>query len=137
MNRSLTPRCSIHRTKIQTRKLVSGLNHSSLLTTARNYLRLETLHAANDAIDNAIAGLPVFHQYDIQDELHSSSDGQRTETQINTINARHSSKYFGLKLHYQDNKYNPRTPIKNPNPILISFSHRKADRDTASSGRVP
>ena len=28
---------------------------------------------------------------------HSSSDGQRVETQIHTINARHGSKYFGLK----------------------------------------
>lgn len=76
---------------------VSGLSHPSLMTTARNYLRLETLHAANDAISNAIAALPVFHHYDIQEEVHSSSDGQRFETQIDTINARHSSKYFGLK----------------------------------------
>lgn len=75
---------------------VSGLGYPSMLTTARNYLRLETLHAANDAITNAMAALPVFHLYDIQDTLHSSSDGQRMETQIDTINARHSPKYFGL-----------------------------------------
>lgn len=76
---------------------VSGLSHASLMTTARNYLRLETLRAANDVIGNATAALPVFHLYDIQDEIHSSSDGQRIETQIDTLNARHSSKYFGLK----------------------------------------
>src|SRR5262249_3954446 len=76
---------------------VANLSHSALMTTARNYLRLETLHAANDAICNAIAALPVFHWYDIQDQMHSSSDGQRIETQIPTINARHSTKYFGLK----------------------------------------
>jgi len=76
---------------------VSGLSHPSLMTTARNYLRLETLHAANDAISNAIATLPVFHLYDIRDEIHSSSDGQRMETQIDTINARHSPNYFGLQ----------------------------------------
>jgi TnpA family transposase len=76
---------------------VASLSHPALMTTARNYLRLETLHAANDVICNAIAALPVFHQYDIQDEMHSSSDGQRIETQIHTINARHSTKYFGLK----------------------------------------
>ena len=75
---------------------VSGLGYPAMLTTARNYLRLETLHAANDAITNAMAALPVFHLYDIQDTLHSSSDGQRMETQIDTINARHSPKYFGL-----------------------------------------
>lgn len=76
---------------------VSGLSHSSMTTTARNYLRQETLHAANDAITNAIAKLPVFHLYDIQEAMHSSSDGQRMETQIDTINARHSPKYFGLQ----------------------------------------
>lgn len=75
---------------------VSGLSHSSMMTTARNYLRLETLHAANDAITNAIATLSVFHLYDIQDVIHSSSDGQRMETQFDTINARYSPKYFGL-----------------------------------------
>jgi hypothetical protein len=76
---------------------VASLSHSALMTTARNYLRLETLHAANDIICNAIAVLPVFHQYDLQEETHSSSDGQRLETQIQTINARYSTKYFGLK----------------------------------------
>jgi TnpA family transposase len=58
---------------------------------------LETLHAVNDAISNAIATLPVFHLSDIRDSMHSSSDGQRMETQIETINARYSPKYFGLK----------------------------------------
>ncbi len=76
---------------------VSSLSYLSLLTTARNYLRLEMLRAANDAISNDIAKLSVFHLYDIQDVIHSSSDGQRIETQIDTINARYSSKYFGLK----------------------------------------
>jgi len=75
---------------------VSGLNYTSLLTTARNYLRPETLHAANDLISNATAGLSVFPLYNIDQTLHSSSDGQRLETQIDTFNARHSPKYFGL-----------------------------------------
>ena len=76
---------------------VSGLGHPSLMTTARNFLRLETLHAANDAISNATALLPAFQLFKIRDELHSSSDGQRMPTQINTFNARHSPKYFGLQ----------------------------------------
>ncbi|SJM90994.1 transposase (fragment) [Crenothrix polyspora] len=76
---------------------VSGLSHSALLATARNFLRVETLHAANDAISNATAALPVFREYDIDQQIHSSSDGQRIETQINTINAQHANKYFGLK----------------------------------------
>jgi len=76
---------------------VSALGHSALITTARNFLRAETLHAANDAISNATAALSMFDQYDIGGMKHSSSDGQRIETQIPTINARHGSKYFGLK----------------------------------------
>jgi TnpA family transposase len=76
---------------------VSGFSHAELQTAARNYLRRETLHAANDTICNAIAALPVFQEYNIDDHRHSSSDGQRIETQIPTINARYSSKYFGLK----------------------------------------
>lgn len=39
----------------------------------------------------------MFQQYDIDEQKHSSSDGQRIETQINTINTRYGSKYFGLK----------------------------------------
>ena len=76
---------------------VSGLSAPSMAGTSRNYLRLETLRAANDAISNATSQLPAFHLYDIQDTLHSSSDGQRMETQINTLNARYSPKYFGLQ----------------------------------------
>jgi hypothetical protein len=76
---------------------VSGLSHSALLTTARNFLRAGTLHAANDAIANATAALSVFREYDIDHQIHSSNDGQRIETQINTINAQYASKYFGLK----------------------------------------
>lgn len=76
---------------------VSGLSHVSLMNTARSFLRQETLHTGNDAISNATAGLPAFHLYNIRGEIHSSSDGQRFETQINTINARYSPKYFGLE----------------------------------------
>jgi TnpA family transposase len=76
---------------------VSGISHAALQTAARNYLRIETLHPAIDAICNAIVALSLFQEYDIGDQRHSSSDGQRIETQIPTINARYSSKYFGLK----------------------------------------
>ena len=41
--------------------------------------------------------MPLFRHYDIDDAIHSSSDGQKFETGISTINARHSPKYFGLK----------------------------------------
>jgi hypothetical protein len=74
---------------------VSGLSHTSLISTARSYLSPDTVHAANDSISNATAELPAFKLFNIRDELHSSSDGQRFETQINTFNSRYSPKYFG------------------------------------------
>jgi TnpA family transposase len=76
---------------------VSDIGYQALATTADNFIRLETLRAANDRGSNAIAALPIFGQYDIGDALHSRSDGQKFETRIHTINARHAPKYFGLK----------------------------------------
>jgi len=77
---------------------ISDVNYQDLQGAYRNFFRIETLKEANDLIANATAQLPVFRHYDIEkDVLHSSSDGQRLETQRNTINARHASKYFGLK----------------------------------------
>jgi TnpA family transposase len=75
---------------------ISDVGFQTLATTAENFLRLETLREANDIISNATAELPIFRQYDIGGVLHSSSDGQKFETGINTINARYSPKYFGL-----------------------------------------
>jgi TnpA family transposase len=41
--------------------------------------------------------MPICREYDIGGVIHSSSDGQKFETGVPTINARHSPKYFGLK----------------------------------------
>lgn len=76
---------------------ISDVGYSLLAATSDNFIRLETLKEANDRISNAITHLPIFHHYDIDEVIHSSSDGQKFETQINTINARYSPKYFGLK----------------------------------------
>lgn len=77
---------------------ISDIGFHELITTASNFIRLETLKDANDQVSNAIAKLPIFKYYDIEfGVIHSSSDGQKFETQISTINARHSPKYFGLK----------------------------------------
>jgi TnpA family transposase len=75
---------------------ISDLGYQGLSTTSENFIRLETLRGANDLVSNAIAALPIFRPYDIDGVLHSSSDGQRFETRIPTINARYSPKYFGL-----------------------------------------
>lgn len=75
---------------------VSGMSHAALITTARSYLRPETVHAANDAVSNATAALSAFKLFNIREELHSSSDGQRFETQINTFNSRYSPKNLSV-----------------------------------------
>lgn len=76
---------------------ICDLSYHQLAGASDNFIRLETLKEANDLISNALAKLPIFHHYDIGHTLHSSSDGQKFETQADTINARHSPKYFGLK----------------------------------------
>ena len=70
---------------------------AELLTTGHDFIRLETLRAGNDQITNSMATLPIFHYYDIEKEtLHGSMDGQKFDTQIATINARHSPECFWL-----------------------------------------
>lgn len=76
---------------------ISDIDLQTLTTASDNFLRPETLKPSNDLVTNAIAQLPIFRYYDIAEQLHSSSDGQKFETRIHTLNARHSPKYFGLK----------------------------------------
>ena len=76
---------------------ISDIAFDQLTRTSENFLRLETLKAANDCVSNAIAALPIFGHYDLGGVVHSSSDGQKFETALPTFNARHSPKYFGLK----------------------------------------
>jgi TnpA family transposase len=76
---------------------ISNFTRDQLSTSTANYVRLETLREANDQLADATAKLPIFHYFDIGEIVHSSSDGQKFETAIPTVNSRHSSKYFGLK----------------------------------------
>jgi TnpA family transposase len=74
----------------------SDIGYQDLATTSNNFIRLETLQKANDVVANAIAHMPIFQHYPIGNAIHSSSDGQKFETLLHTINARYSPKYFGL-----------------------------------------
>lgn len=76
---------------------ISNLTRGQLASTAANFIRLETLREANDRLANATARLPIFRHFDLGEVVHSSSDGQKFETAIPTVNARQSAKYFGLK----------------------------------------
>ncbi|MBF6612488.1 MAG: Tn3 family transposase [Chloroflexi bacterium] len=76
---------------------ISDIGFDPLTRTSENFLRIETLKAANDCVSNASAALSIFRHYDLGGVVHSSSDGQKFETALPTFNARYSPKYFGLK----------------------------------------
>ena len=75
---------------------ISDRSFNELRATQANYLRLETLKAANDAISNKTASLPIFEYYQIDDRgQHGSIDGQKFECRFSSLMARYSPKYFG------------------------------------------
>lgn len=74
----------------------SDLTTNTLVRASENYLRLETVRAANTQIINAMAAMPLFRHYDIDGVIHSSSDGQKFEVARPTVKAQHTPKYFGL-----------------------------------------
>ena len=76
---------------------ISDIPYTTLARASENFLRRETLQAANDCVSNAIAALPIFRYYDLGDVIHSSSDGQKFEKRRRTLNASRSPKYFGLQ----------------------------------------
>ena len=76
---------------------ISDIGFQALASTSQNFIRLETLRAANDVMSNAVADLPLFRAFNIGDRIHSSSDGQRFESGLDTFNARYSYKYFGKR----------------------------------------
>ena len=75
---------------------ISDRSYEQLSTVQANYVRPETLHDASDVINNAVAALPIFRHYHIQEgQLHARADGQKFETHLETFKPRYSSKYFG------------------------------------------
>ncbi len=67
----------------------------SLRSVNDNYVRLETTSPSNDMISDAIAGLPIFRHYIINEAApFSSIDGQKFACRFKTFKARFSSKYF-------------------------------------------
>ena len=74
---------------------ISDRSMRKLRSVDDSYIRYETLTQSNDQVSNAIATLPIFSYYHVDDnQLFSSIDGQKFECRINTFKARYSSKYF-------------------------------------------
>jgi len=74
---------------------ISNIPYYKLISSCENFVRLETLHDAIDVINNATYKLPITQYYNINNQIHSSSDGQKFDSD-DTINSRYSPKYFGL-----------------------------------------
>lgn len=82
---------------------ISNVEFKNLLMVSQNHLREETLRSASTIIANKVKELPIFKYFSIDFEgIHSSSDGQKFETQFDTIKSRYSSKYFGLDKGVSD-----------------------------------
>ncbi|MCQ6289395.1 transposase, partial [Bacillus cereus] len=64
---------------------VSDIEYSNLATTSAYLIRLETLKDANVCISNATSKLRIVQCYDLDDFIHSSSDGQKYETLFHTL----------------------------------------------------
>ena len=74
---------------------VSDRDVGSLRTVNDVHIRPETTNKANDLISNAIAKLPIFKYFTINETAPLSSiDGQKHACRINTFKARFSAKYF-------------------------------------------
>lgn len=76
---------------------ISDFKGDVLEVASENFIRPETLQNANDQLVDEITKFDLFRNYNINEMVHSSSDGQKFETRFHTINSRYSPKYFGLK----------------------------------------
>ncbi len=75
---------------------ISDISYTKLLGTSKNFIRLENLRKANDALANGISALPIFKHWNLMDNLlFSSLNGKKRLTKYKTMLSRYSSKYFG------------------------------------------
>ena len=74
----------------------SDIPYHVLDATHQQYLRLDSLQAANDLVSNGIAELPIFPHYSFDlYALYGAVDGQKFGVDRPTVKARYSRKYFG------------------------------------------
>ncbi len=75
---------------------MSDLNYNLLRSTKEDFIRIDTLCAANDAVGNLIHSLPIFKLWNLMDDkLLADADGQKLPTSESTIQSRYSKKYLG------------------------------------------
>lgn len=75
---------------------MSDISVDLLEFTREEFIRVETLCAANDIVSNYICSLPIFKLWNLMnDKLLADADGQKMKTSENTIQSRYSKKYLG------------------------------------------
>jgi TnpA family transposase len=75
---------------------MSDLNYNLMRSTHEDFMRIETLCAANDMVANLIHSLPIFKLWNLMDDkLLADADGQKLATSESTIQSRYSKKYLG------------------------------------------
>jgi len=89
---------------------ISDIDYSLLAATSDNFIRLETLNEANNRVSNAITKLPIFRHYDIDEVIHSSSDGQKFETKpdIHSIDKHGTNEVNFFILNFFGYQFAPR-----------------------------
>jgi TnpA family transposase len=86
--------CSIGTSKIAL--ISTGINPSELEHTINWYFSLDNIHAANDRLLHFMDELELPEIYRRQPGvLHTSSDGQKFEVAVDSLQATYSFKYFG------------------------------------------
>lgn len=75
---------------------MSDLELNQLRSMREDFIRVDTLCAANDIVSNHIHSLPIFKQWNLMDEkVLADADGQKHSTTDSTIQSRYSRKYLG------------------------------------------
>lgn len=86
--------CDIGHRKLA--QISNQINENELENVVRWYFSLQNVQAANDRILQFTSQLDLPKIYQANPEkLHTSSDGQKRETENESLNANHSFKYFG------------------------------------------
>jgi hypothetical protein len=86
--------CDIGHRKLA--QISNQINENELGNVVRWYFSLQNVQAANDRILQFTSQLDLPRIYQAKPEkLHTSSDGQKRETENDSLNANYSFKYFG------------------------------------------
>ncbi len=86
--------CDIGQSKIA--QISKQISENELENTINWYFALPNIHAANDRILSVLDRLDLPNAYRREpDKLHTSSDGQKFEMAVESLNANYSFKYFG------------------------------------------